>query len=221
MVEKDANMTFVRMAAALILLLIGIVACSPAPIAAQSKAPTPWLPTSPATETAMPTATAAPSDTPAPALRPAPALTPTAAATPAATATSTTVSLALPGSGPEPYVNMMDISHYMNPSGPPVQTWNGVPIMSQATDGQAFQSGAVYSFKATATVSQAADFYQSKLHPLGYKLYVGPATGTAGSGNNSIHSNFLGYSKGSRLLLIYIASYDIDAGHVFVVLTTQ
>jgi hypothetical protein len=128
---------------------------------------------------------------------------------------------AQPESGPVPYVNMMHISQYSAPSGQPVQSWNRIPIMPQATVGQEFQSGAVYSFKATATISQAADFYQSNLHALGYKLYVGPATGTAGSGSNTIHSNFLGYSKGSHLLLIYIASYDTDTGHIFVVLSTQ
>lgn len=215
MVGNDEYMTRARTAAALAFLLIGTLACSPASHAAQPNVPTAWLPTSPPTETPIPTATATPSDTPAP------TLTATIAPTLTDTPVSAAAPAASPGSAPVPYVNMMDISQYFSPSGRPVQSWNGIPIMPEATDGQAFQSGAVYSFKATATIADASSFYQDKLRPLGYRLYVGPASGAAGSGSGTIHSDFLGYSRGPHLLLIYIASYDIDAGHVFVVLSTQ
>ncbi len=123
---------------------------------------------------------------------------------------------------PAPFTNLSDVSQYFNPVGQPVQSWNGIPIMSEAVAGQEFKPGQVYSFKAAATISQAADFYQSKLPPLGYTSFMpGPATGSAGTGANAIHNSFLYMLKGSQILLIYIASYDSDPSHVSVVLSTQ
>ncbi len=127
-------------------------------------------------------------------------------------------SAGLPGS----FANLSDVSRFFHPVGDPVEAWNGIPIMHQATAGQEYLPGQLYSFTAAATISQATDFYQSKLPPLGYALMMaGPATGSAGTGANAIHNSFLYMMKDSHILLIYIASYDSDPSHVAVVLSTQ
>jgi hypothetical protein len=118
-------------------------------------------------------------------------------------------------------MNLMGISQYFNPVGQPVQTWNGIPIMPRATAGQEFKPGAVYSFKATATIPQGVSFYKAKISALGYSLNGEPATGSAGTGSNALHNSVLNTYKGSQILLIYIASYDNDTGHITVVISTQ
>ena len=123
---------------------------------------------------------------------------------------------------PQPFANLANISQYFNPVGQPVPNWNGIPIMPEATAGQEFKPGQLYSFKATATIAQAVSFYQAKLPALGYTSFMpGPATGSAGTGPNAIHNSFLYMLKGTNILLIYIASYDSDPSHVSVVISTQ
>jgi hypothetical protein len=123
--------------------------------------------------------------------------------------------------GPLPFVNLGGVSQFFNPVGQPVQNWNGIPIMPQATAGQEFKTGQVYSFKATANISQAVSFYEAQMPPLGFSTLTGPATGTAGTGSNAIHNSVLEFMKGTKLVLLYIASFDSDPTHVSVVISTQ
>lgn len=122
---------------------------------------------------------------------------------------------------PLPFMNMMGIGQFFNPVGQPVQTWHDGNIMPQVTSGQDFKSGAVYSFRATATISQGVSFYETKMPKLGYLLYGGPGTGSAGTGSNAMHNSFLDWYKGSQVFLIYITSYDSNPNQVIVVLSTQ
>ena len=199
-------MTSLRKYAILIILLTGVLACS---LVAAPATPTVAVPASPTmgpTEPPASTATIAASDTPAATEAASPSDTPDAQS----------------GSLPVPFSNLMNVSQYFNPVGQPVQDWNGVPIMPQATAGQEFKPGAVYSFKATATIEQAASFYQEKMPALGYTSFMaGPATGSSGTGGNAMHNSFLYFTKSSQILLLYIASYDTDSGHVSVVISTQ
>jgi hypothetical protein len=54
-----------------------------------------------------------------------------------------------------------------NPQGTPVTNWNGIPVMPQATSGQEFDS-TTYSFKASATATEAQEFYKAQLTGLGW-----------------------------------------------------
>ena len=185
-------------------LLIGALACS--------------LTTPPALPTAIPQ----PFPTNASTEAPAAATSAEASATPAPNETAASSDTPNPLSQlmPMPFTNMMNASQYLNPVGPPAKSWNGIPIMPEAIAGQEFKPGAVYSFKATATIPQAVSFYKTQMAPLGFSLNGGPGTGSAGTGANAVHNSFMNYYKGSQLLLIYFTSYDNDASHVIVVLST-
>jgi len=60
-----------------------------------------------------------------------------------------------------------DFGNLFNPQGTPVAVWNEIPIMPQATAGQEVDA-TNYSFKATATVQEAQDFYNAQLPGLGW-----------------------------------------------------
>jgi hypothetical protein len=76
--------------------------------------------------------------------------------------------------------NMMSggLSLYLNPVGTPVKNWNGVPIMPQATSGQEYPSH-IYSYKATATLNQARQFYAGKASSMGFKGTIATEIGRA------------------------------------------
>jgi hypothetical protein len=67
---------------------------------------------------------------------------------------------ALPSSMPE-------IDKYFNPSGTPVEEWNGIPIMPQATVGEEFGES-TYSFTAPVTATDVQTFYNQSLEELGW-----------------------------------------------------
>ena len=56
----------------------------------------------------------------------------------------------------------------LNPQGTPVQEWNSIPIMPQATAGQEFSANNSYSFKANVTTQEVQDFYNEQLTTLGW-----------------------------------------------------
>lgn len=101
---------------------------------------------------------------------------------------------------------------YASPVGTPLKSWHDVPIMDQATAGQEFQSD-IYSYKADATLKQAADFYNAQNQKLKWNCFP-MATGSAGSGNQMTHNET--FICGS--LAIIAASYDTDLSHVLVVI---
>lgn len=198
-------MTLLRKYALLVVLLIGALACSLTAVPATATPAPPASPTAGSTDTPAFTATVAATDT----------QVPTGTASP-----SDTPDALLQGM-PAPFTNLMGIGQFFNPVGQPAQAWNGVPIMPEATAGQEFKPGAVYGFKATAAIAQGVSFYKSKMPPLGFSLYTDTITGSTGSGSNAMHNSVLYFLKGSQILLIYIASYDTDTGHISVVLSTQ
>jgi hypothetical protein len=102
---------------------------------------------------------------------------------------------------------MPDFGKYFNPQGAPVEVWNDIPIMPQATVGQEFEGG-VYSFKADTTVQEAQNFYKEKLPGLGWDesfSLPGDANGAA-----------MLFSKESKILSVTIASTE---GATLVILT--
>jgi hypothetical protein len=105
-----------------------------------------------------------------------------------------------------------DSSQYMNPSGAPLQSWEDVPIMPQATAGQEYP-GNIYAYVADATLDQATQFYSSRAASLG--LTGTPATSFGGSGDQANHgATFLSFG-----LTIDLTSFDNDTGHVHVVIS--
>jgi hypothetical protein len=101
---------------------------------------------------------------------------------------------------------------YSHPVGTPLSTWHDIPIMSQATAGQEFQSD-IYSYTATATLDQANQYYSSKANSLNWSCFP-PATGYGGTGSGANHSvTFM-----CQGFTIIITSFDNDTKQVLVVI---
>jgi hypothetical protein len=166
---------------------------------------TPLPPTATVAPTATATLTQVPTDTPVPVPTEPPR---TATAASLIDAYSATMEAEFGAMGA-----LMNVAQYFNPVGTPVQNWHNIPIMSQATAGQEFKTN-VYSYKATATLAQASQFYESKAASLG--LMNLPGTGYSGTGTNASHN----VDFTSRNVSIVLTSFDNDTGHVIVVLST-
>lgn len=100
-----------------------------------------------------------------------------------------------------------DVGNYFDPQGTPVAEWNGIPIMSQATAGQEHDPNN-YSFRATVTVQETADFYNDALG----KLSWSPMVTIPGDDTSAL----LVYQKDNKILTITITSAD---GSTVVLLT--
>lgn len=165
----------------------------------------------PASATAASVAPAAETETPSPA--------PEASDTPAATqpsAPSPTLSDAQATMNAEmgPMADLMNIRQYFDPVGTPLKIWHNVPIMSQATAGQEFKA-TIYSYKATATLEQAFQFYSPKAKALG--IIFQPGRGSSGSGDQASHNiDFISFT-----VSIVLTSFDNDTGHVIVVIAAK
>ena len=199
-----------RRYALLLVLLVAVLACGliTAP-ATSTPSPLPEMrspsPTTALTDTPSFTATLPATDTPAPTDTPAASETPN------------------PLAGlPLPFMNLGGgLQEYLNPVGQPVQTWNGIPIMPEATAGQEYKPGQVYGFKAAATLAQGVKFYVSKISALGYSLNGGPGSGFGGTGASKMHDSFLDFYKGTKILLVSLTSFDSDPNTIIVVISTQ
>ncbi len=178
---------------------------------------------SPATQTSLPiiipadTVTLEPSASPTSTMTPtlAPSATPvpptSTATTNSANATMDAYRIAMAAmAGSAGYLE--GVGEYLHPVGTPVTTWNGVPVMSQATSGQEF-SKYVYSYVATATLTQAIQYYDSHASSLGIPTHTG--SGSAGTGSNANH--FSAYT--SFNLSLFVTSFDNDTSHVIVVIS--
>lgn len=83
-----------------------------------------------------------------------------------------------------------------NPQGTPVQQWNDIPIMPQATVGQEFSSASSYSFKANVTTTEVQNFYDEQLTALGWSQPFTVPVGEDGG--------ILTFQKDNKTLLITI-----------------
>jgi len=101
-----------------------------------------------------------------------------------------------------------DFGNMLNPQGTPVQEWNGVPIMPQATAGQEFSENNTYSFKAPVTATEVQDFYTQQLTSLGWNQPFSVPIEAEGG--------ILTFQKDNNTLLITITSSE---GSVVVILT--
>jgi hypothetical protein len=163
--------------------------------------PSAFTATPQSSHTPLASSTPVPSDTPVPSSTPEPSQTPLPS-------TATT------GSS-NPYGDLNNIQQYFNPTGMPVKSWHGIPVMSEAISGQEFNSD-IYSYRAATSLSKAVNFYTTQLQALGLSYY-GPGSGYSGTGSNAQHNGSFFLSG----FLIYIDSYDNDTGHVIVVIKSR
>lgn len=107
---------------------------------------------------------------------------------------------ALPSAAPTFQALATDFGNMLNPQGTPVQEWNGIPIMPQATAGQEFTGQKTYSFKAPVTTKDVQDFYNQKLADLGWKQPFSLPGGAEGG--------IMAFQKDSSVLTVTITSSD-------------
>jgi hypothetical protein len=67
---------------------------------------------------------------------------------------------------------MPDLGNYLNPEGTPVSEWKGIPVMPQATAGQASADNISYSYKVDASLKEVQDFYKAELEKQGWSSFV-------------------------------------------------
>jgi hypothetical protein len=60
-----------------------------------------------------------------------------------------------------------DVGQYFNPSGTPVDQWNTIPIMPQASVGQEFSAN-VYSYTVPGSATDVQQFYNQQMEALGW-----------------------------------------------------
>lgn len=60
-----------------------------------------------------------------------------------------------------------EVENYFDPTGTPVEEWNGIPVMPQATAGEAFGE-TTYSFTAPVTATDVQTFYNQSMEALGW-----------------------------------------------------
>ena len=101
---------------------------------------------------------------------------------------------ALPSAVPTIEALGTEFTDALDPQGTPLQEWNGIPIMSQATAGE--ESGGAYTFKVTATAQEIQAFYDQQLPTLGWSQSVEAPVEDEGG--------FLFFEKEGRFLTIFI-----------------
>ena len=97
---------------------------------------------------------------------------------------------------------MPDITGFLNPSGAPVEAWNGIPIMPEAIAGEEFDLN-TYSFRTPGiTGVEVEEFYDGQLEALGWSSPARTNVGTAGG--------YMLFSKGTSTLNILINKSEGD-----------
>lgn len=96
-----------------------------------------------------------------------------------------------------------------DPQDPPLTEWNGIPVMPAATAGS--DSSGMYTYKASATTTEAFDYYKAEMTKLGWtEFFTTPDTGKGA---------MLTYEKDNQVVTITITSGT--EGEVLVFLTYQ
>lgn len=60
-----------------------------------------------------------------------------------------------------------DLGNYLDPTGVPVEEWNGIPVMPQATTGEEFGE-TTYGYTVPASTTEVQDFYNQQMAGLGW-----------------------------------------------------
>lgn len=114
---------------------------------------------------------------------------------------------ALPSIVPSLEALATDFGNMFNPQGTPVEAWNDIPIMPEATAGQEFDSQ-TYSFKINVTVQEVQTYYNEQLPGLGWTQTFNVPSDANGA--------IMLFSKGSNVLTLTITTME---GSTVVMLT--
>jgi hypothetical protein len=105
-----------------------------------------------------------------------------------------------------------DVGEYFHPTGTPVEQWNNIPVMPQATAGQEFNDS-TYSYTVPTASTDIQDFYNQKMEALGWTSPFGfHATEEGG---------FLFFQKDSDFITITIVPQQGGSNGVVVILQKQ
>jgi hypothetical protein len=99
-----------------------------------------------------------------------------------------------------------NIGNVFDPQGEPVAEWNEIPIMPEASAGQAFDT-TTYSFKVDASLKEIVDYYDARLGDLGWANLSGVI--------EQSDMTILVFTKENRSLTITLTPKD---GYVLVML---
>ena len=102
-----------------------------------------------------------------------------------------------------------DMGNYFDPTGTPVDQWNGIPVMPQATAGEEFGE-ATYSYTVPASALDVQTFYTQKMEELGWSsMFSLPVSDEGG---------IMLFEKDSNLVTITITPDQNDSNSVDVIL---
>ena len=102
-----------------------------------------------------------------------------------------------------------DVASYFDPTGTPVDEWNGIPVMPAATAGEEF-SESTYSYTVPSSTTDVQTFYTQKMEELGWtSSFSFPVSGEGG---------ILVFQKENELATITIALDQNDSNSVDVIL---
>ena len=102
-----------------------------------------------------------------------------------------------------------DVVQYFDPSGTPVEQWNNIPVMPQATAGEEF-SASIYSYTVPATAADVQQFYTQQMETLGWTSPFGFQVSEEGG--------IMFFQKESEFVTITIAPDQNDDNSVDVIL---
>lgn len=102
-----------------------------------------------------------------------------------------------------------DFGNYLDPTGTPVEQWNGIPVMPQATVGEEF-GASTYGYTVPASSADIQNFYNQKMEEMGWTpAFSVPITEDGG---------ILFYQNDTEFLTITIARDFIDSNSMDVLL---
>jgi len=103
-----------------------------------------------------------------------------------------------------------DVENYFDPTGTPVDQWDGIPVMPEATAGQEFSESSTYSFTVPVPAADVQAFYNQKMAELGWSsTFSFPVSDEGG---------ILSFTKDDSLLIITITPDQNDENSVDVLL---
>ena len=102
-----------------------------------------------------------------------------------------------------------DVGNYFDPTGTPVDQWNDIPVMPQATAGEEFGES-TYSYTVPAPASDVQAFYTQKLEELGWTSALNFPISDEGG--------LLSFQKDNDFVIITISPDQNDSNSVDVIL---
>jgi hypothetical protein len=102
-----------------------------------------------------------------------------------------------------------DVGNYFEPSGTPVEEWNGIPVMPQATVGEEFGE-TTYGYTVPATATDVQAFYNQEMENLGWNSPFGFQASEEGG--------IMFFQNESEILTITITPDQNDSNSVDVIL---